>query len=129
MKPLHIDPNCPECGEALTLLDILCDPDIKADEIWSDEWACPKCDDEGICYMDWPQEDLDEIARRAQEATDHPEKMRTWEDIREDIFSDLSKEQKELYFKESEERAKNITEKKLAEFSKQIRIIKNIKIK
>ncbi|KKM98511.1 hypothetical protein LCGC14_1157290 [marine sediment metagenome] len=128
MKPLHIDPNCPECGEPLAFLDI-CDPDIGPETICEDEWACPKCYEEGDCYLDWPQEKLDEIADRVQEAKDHPERCRPWNEIRQKLYKrlGLTEEEIEQRFKESEEKAKNMTEEEIAEYAKNTRVILNIK--
>ena len=124
MKPLHIDPNCPECGTALQPSDLLDNPDTENPFI--DQWACPKCYDGHSIYMDWDQSKLDDLASRAQEAKDHPERMIPWEEVRKDLFSDLSEEEREKYFKESEERAKNMTEEEIAEFTSKIKRIINV---
>ncbi|PWV97402.1 hypothetical protein DFQ01_12145 [Paenibacillus cellulosilyticus] len=51
-KPFYIDPNCPKCGTALVLNDFV-EKSRTEEEIWHDEFTCPKCRD-GI-YMDWPE--------------------------------------------------------------------------
>lgn len=50
-RPYYIDPTCP-CGTALVLSDLLHNPATPADEVWHDEWTCPKCRN-GI-WMDTP---------------------------------------------------------------------------
>ena len=129
MKPLYIDPDCPECGEALTLLDILCDPNVDPKNIWLDEWACPKCYDEGSCYMDWPKEKIEELELMAKEVTDHPERSTSWEDFKKTMYPNLTEEEKEIKFKESEDRAKNITEEEINTLAKSVKKIINIKAK
>lgn len=51
-KPAYIDTNCPKCGSPLILIDLLENPLAPTDEIWNDEFTCPKCRD-GI-YLDVP---------------------------------------------------------------------------
>lgn len=53
-RPYYISPNCPVCGTALVLSDVLENPKGPKDEIWHDEWECSKCRD-GV-YMDWPED-------------------------------------------------------------------------
>ncbi len=52
-RPAYIPATCPTCGTALVLLDSLENPTLPPDEVWHDEWTCPKCQD-GI-FMDWPE--------------------------------------------------------------------------
>ncbi|BAF58599.1 MAG: hypothetical protein HPY89_07125 [Pelotomaculum sp.] len=52
-KPFYISPNCPECGTPLVPADVLNGPDTPEDQIWHDEFICPKCLD--FIYLDWPE--------------------------------------------------------------------------
>ncbi|MEQ8226351.1 MAG: hypothetical protein ABRQ37_28805 [Candidatus Eremiobacterota bacterium] len=52
-KPYYIAPTCETCKTPLVLDDLLENPDTPEEEIWYDEFICPKCLD-GI-YMDWPE--------------------------------------------------------------------------
>jgi len=127
MKPRHIDPNCPECGAELVLSDLLDDPD--AEEVFEDKWACPKCYDGHGVYMDWPQEQIDELAGRARDAEKHPEKLIPWEEVRHDLYKDmgLTDEEIEEEIKKAEEKTKNMTEEEIAEFQSKVRYLINIK--
>jgi hypothetical protein len=64
--PFYIHAFC-DCGERLVLADPLRDPDIDEDNIWYDEWECPKCCD-GI-HLDWSKEELNDLVKRTEEAT------------------------------------------------------------
>lgn len=55
-KPYYLDPDCPECGTPLVLLDVFKKPDASGEEIWHDEFICPVCRD-GL-YVDWPENKL-----------------------------------------------------------------------
>src|SRR5437764_1262148 len=39
-KPFYIDPNCPQCGAPLVLLDSLEHPPLSPNQVWYDEWVC-----------------------------------------------------------------------------------------
>jgi len=51
-KPVYINVNCSECGTPLVLVDILENHPAQSDEIWHDEFICPKCRD--VLYLDVP---------------------------------------------------------------------------
>ncbi len=61
-RPHYIAPCCPDCGTPLELLDLLENPEIPEDEIWHDEFICPKCR-EGI-RLDWPESELKKVFDR-----------------------------------------------------------------
>lgn len=48
-RPYYVDPNCPNCGTALVLWDVLITP--PAENAWYDEWWCRQCE---CIVMDWP---------------------------------------------------------------------------
>lgn len=50
-SPVHINKICTNCKTKLVLWDNLVGGQEK-DNVWYDEWICPKCQD-GI-QMDWP---------------------------------------------------------------------------
>ncbi len=52
-KPAYIAADCPTCNTKLVLLDHIEHPTMPEDQIWHDEWTCPKCQD-GI-WLDWPE--------------------------------------------------------------------------
>ena len=56
-RPYYIAPDCPDCGTPLVLSDYLHNPQTPADDVWYDEWECPRCQ-EGI-WMDWPAAEWD----------------------------------------------------------------------
>lgn len=58
-EPYYIDSECPDCGTELILYQELEDAEYDEDEIWHDEWTCPKCED-GI-YLDWPEEAFERL--------------------------------------------------------------------
>lgn len=51
-RPYYIPTTCPTCGMALVLVDLLRDPATPPEEVWHDEWMCPRCQD-GI-HLDVP---------------------------------------------------------------------------
>lgn len=59
-KPFFIDDDCDECGETLVLGDVL----EGNEQIWYDEWVCPKCQN-GI-FMDWPPEEVARLTAAAE---------------------------------------------------------------
>lgn len=62
-KPYYINPTCPTCRAELVLSDLFEDPTRPSNEVWHDEFICPKCQD-GI-FMDWPKTmDADFQAKR-----------------------------------------------------------------
>jgi len=127
-KPKYINPNCTECSTTLVLLDTL--NNSESEYVFIDEWACPKCYDGSTIYMDWSQEYIDEINRRAEEATNHPENMIPWEDVRYSMYKKLglTDEEIEQKIKETEEEVKNMTDEDWEEFDKSIKVIRNVKI-
>lgn len=58
-RPAYINPNCPKCGTPLVLLDLLENQNTPEDEIWYDEFVCPKCND-GL-YIDAPKGSIPEL--------------------------------------------------------------------
>jgi len=86
MKPQYINHNCPECGQPLVLADLLDDPDTDLDEIWNDEWACPKCYDGDGIYIDFEPEEFNELERRLKEVEKHPENTRPWDEVKREVF-------------------------------------------
>lgn len=55
-EPYYIDTACPDCGTDLVLNDKYKDKDIDEDEIWHDEWVCPRCGS-GV-FLDVPDDSL-----------------------------------------------------------------------
>ncbi|HEY7062602.1 MAG TPA: hypothetical protein VII06_14065 [Chloroflexota bacterium] len=58
-RPYYIAPYCLDCGAALVLHDSLANPEAAPDEVWYDEWECPRC--RGALYVDWPTSDWDAL--------------------------------------------------------------------
>lgn len=51
-RPFYIPPLCAKCGTPLALADHLDNPATPDNEVWHDEWVCPRCQD-GL-HMAWP---------------------------------------------------------------------------
>lgn len=65
-RPYYIDPHCEECGADLVLADLFDDPNTPPENIWYDDWRCPKCNDGN--YLDWPREMIEALRGRAFES-------------------------------------------------------------
>jgi len=82
-KPYHISAKCANCNSILELSSLVENPDCPEDEIWHDEWLCIACN---VVYLDWPKKRLDalneELERRLKEMDEHPERNRSWKDIK-----------------------------------------------
>ena len=103
MPPRYLDPNCPVCGEALVLADLLDDPDTDPDDVWNDEWACPKCYDGDGVWIDFEPEEKEELDSRLQEIDDGTMEMIPWETVQKEWY-----ESEGLTEEEIEERKREI---------------------
>ena len=93
MPPRYLDPNCPVCGEALVLADLLDDPNTDPDDVWNDEWACPKCYDGDSIWIDFEPEEQAELERRIKEVEDGTVETIPWETIRDELYEGLTEEE------------------------------------
>ncbi|MHA2427181.1 MAG: addiction module protein [Candidatus Hermodarchaeia archaeon] len=106
MPPRYLDPNCPVCGETLVLADLLDDPNTDPEEIWGDEWACPKCYDGDSIWIDFDPEEQAEIERRLKGIEDGTIETIPWEDIKKEFDEGLTEEE----IKERDERVEKMLE-------------------
>lgn len=122
MKPKYIDPNCP-CGEALVLSDLLDDPNMKLEDAWEDEFACPKCYDGDGIYIDFEPEDEEELGKRIADVDNGTAEFRSFDEfLREmDRENGLTEEEIEQKEKEREEEIKKRIEE--GDFPKTKRIL------
>lgn len=58
-EPRHIDSSCPSCGTSLVLNDVHREEQVPPEEVWVDEWVCPRCED-GI-FLDKDEEFFNEM--------------------------------------------------------------------
>ena len=123
MHPRYLDPNCPECGEPLVLSDLLDDPDMNPDDVWNDEWACPKCYDGDGVWIDFEPEDKEELDNRLKEVESGTMKTIPWEVVKKEMWEKLGLTEEEI--KEREEEIKKESKKMIEEndFPKSRRIL------
>jgi hypothetical protein len=57
-RPFYISDCCPKCDTVL-IYDDLVDSNMDWDDIFFDEFACPKCNDG--CYLDWTPQKTEEF--------------------------------------------------------------------
>ena len=105
MHPQFIDPNCPECGTALVLADMLDDPDC--DNPWTDEWACPNCYDGDGIYVDFEPEQKAELDRRMKAVEDGTAETIPWEEARKKLYKSLDLDENEIEERKREAEFKN----------------------
>jgi len=62
-EPYYIDSTCPGCGTDLVLYDKQEEEDVPDEEIWHDEWTCPKedCPKSKYVVLDAPEGFLKQI--------------------------------------------------------------------
>ena len=71
-EPYYIQKTCPKCGTKLVLHDSLAQPPTPTEDVWHDEFECPKCRD-GI-FMDWPVKELERFDRLRRGSSSTPYK-------------------------------------------------------
>jgi len=64
----YINSYCLKCKTSLVFADLLENPETPENEMWYDEFICPKCQD-GI-YMDWPEEKYKETFEQDDEGNE-----------------------------------------------------------
>lgn len=96
MPPRYLDPNCPVCGTPLVLADLLDDPDTDPEEVWNDEWACPKCYDGDGVWIDFEPEEKGELDRRIKEVEEEKVEMIPWETVQKELYESLGLTEDEI---------------------------------
>lgn len=110
MPPRHLDPNCPVCGEALVLADLLDDPSTDPEKIWNDEWACPKCYDGDGIWVDFEPEEKEELERRLKEFEEGTVETIPWETVRKKLYEGMTEEEIEKREKEAKKEVEKMIE-------------------
>lgn len=89
-EPFYIKKTCDVCGSKLVYADLISNPEKPFDEIWYDEFICPKC--KGGLYMDWPKTTREAFKKMIEEAKvgarSLREQKRTGDDEMKELFGD-----------------------------------------
>ena len=95
---------------ALVLADLLDDPSTDPDDVWNDEWACPKCYDGDGVWIDFEPGEKKELDRRIKEYESGTVKTIPWEVLRKKLYKDMTEEEIEKREKEIKKEVERMIE-------------------